>query len=246
MADNVLGASGEADAPTTYWICKGCPLPEECTESIWKRCKKWGNTLEECKEQVLEHLQRSGKHEEATQQYGGADRSEYFQQMVHLAEYKQMPVAIPSAQRGKKRRHQSEDAHGGGGDAESHQSVNAHGGGGDAEITDIAAVQRAVRDVIVRERNINHWDIIRMIMPEKGAIVPPPPRKIKPSAKMTIQEIKMLIDMLQRASVSASNLARLLANTANACFDEKAVIFEARDMARVMIEAAGGHWSPSL
>ena len=187
--------------------------------------------MEECKEQVMEHLRRSGKHQEWSPQLGGQDRSYYFHQMVEAAEYEEMPVPTPAAERGTKRRHQSEDA---------------DGGDGDAEGIDLAGVQREVRNVMLRERNANHWDIVRTIIPgaETDAIVPPPPRRIRPWADMSVQELKALIDMLQRASVSASNLARVFGASANACFDEKAIIYEARDMARVLIEM-GGHWSPS-
>ena len=233
MADNVLGASGEADAPTTYWICKGCPLPEECSQSCWKKWKVWGNNLEECKEQVMEHLRRSGSHQEWTRHLGGQDRSDYFQQKVEAAEYEEVPVPTPAATRGTKRRHQSEDA---------------DGGDGDAEGIDLAGVQREVRNVVLRERNAAHWDIARALIPgaETDAIVPPsPPRRMRPRVSMSVEELKALIDALKRASKSASNLARLCASAAQTCWEEKAVIDEARDAMRALIEAAGFQWSPS-
>ena len=181
----------------------------------------------------MEHLQRSGRHQEWTRRLGGQDGSDYFQQQVEAAEYEEVPVPTPAATRGTKRRHQSEDA---------------DGGNGDAEGSDLAGVQRAVRNVVLRERNTAHWDVARAAIPGAAtdAIVPPaPPQRTTARVSMSVEELKTLIGALKRASKSASNIARLFGSAAHTCQEEKAVIDEARDAMRALIEAAGVQWSPS-
>ena len=46
----------------TFWVCKGCPLADECKPESFKRAKCWGETREEAMRHLVHHLVHSSHH----------------------------------------------------------------------------------------------------------------------------------------------------------------------------------------
>ena len=150
MADNgnVLGAPREA--PTMYWICKECPVPEECSEKNFRSWQCWDEDLESCKRRVMDHLIGSGHHKE--RRFQGEDRNAFYTARVEDAVYEELPVHRPTPGR-TKRKHPS---------APSvlialPSSRDDAGGDRDAADDERRVVQRVVSNTLSRERTAALW-----------------------------------------------------------------------------------------
>ena len=49
--------------PKVRFFAKECPLKESCSSHSWKKARAWGESDQECREQVIRHLIKSGHHE---------------------------------------------------------------------------------------------------------------------------------------------------------------------------------------
>ena len=50
------------DAVETWYVCKVCPFPDECTAENFKKWRCWGDSESTARHQVYKHLMQSGKH----------------------------------------------------------------------------------------------------------------------------------------------------------------------------------------
>ena len=217
---------------TTYWVCKACPLAEECREKNFRQWKCWGDTLDSCKQRVMDHLVGSGLHQDVSSE----DRTDTYQCAVEQAEsVEESSAASVGGQRGTKRAHPSSRLEA---CPEERPDVfierSASGGGRGRGSRDAAEeavpIQQLERRMVLRESD--------------DAVLPAPRRAATNTVCMSVTELKAITDSLHRASKSAAALGRVCQAAAGACRDEKEIIDEAREALRQRIESAGFQWSP--